>query len=139
MTSFALLFTLAAIGVAEARYLLHKRLAEEHPVCPIGGQCELVLNSEYNRTFGVHNDLLGLGFYTGLLVLTALVVLGVGATALWSVIAAMMVTGAAITSLYFIYIQARVVRAWCTWCLFSALTIFLMTAILITKGFILVL
>lgn len=139
MSTFALLFTLAAIGVAETRYLLQKRRAAEHPVCPIGGHCELVLNSDYNKTFGIHNDILGLGFYFTMLICTALIVLSIQPLMLWNQIVVLAVTGATLTSLYFLYLQARVIRAWCTWCILSATTIFLMAIILLTKGFLLIL
>jgi uncharacterized membrane protein len=132
MSSIALLFTLAAIGIAETRYLLHKRLAEEHPVCPIGGRCELVLNSDYNKTFGIHNDLLGLGFYVFTLVSTAVGFLDIGTREFHQTLVFVMLyalLGASAMSLYFVYLQSVVIRAWCTWCLLSTTTIFLMLLI----------
>ena len=123
MTAFALLFTLAAIGIAETAYLIRERKAGERPVCPIGGGCHVVLESKYNKIFGIHNDILGFLFYVLMCVLTGLVVVGVAPVMAWITIAVMAVTGAAIMSLWFVYLQWRVIKAWCFWCLMSAATI----------------
>lgn len=135
MTAFALLFTLAAIGIAETAYLIRERYAEREAVCPIGGGCHQVLSSEYNRTFGIHNDILGLLFYISMSTLTGLAVVGVEPVAVWIVIAAMQVTAAAVMSLWFVYLQWRVIKAWCFWCLMSAATVVGMAFIMLIDKF----
>jgi len=123
MTAFAILFTLAAIGIAETAYLIRERTAARKPVCPIGGGCEIVLESKYNRIFGVHNDILGLLFYVLMCVDAGLTVIGIQPVQLWVTLAVLQVTAAAIMSLYFVYLQWRVIKAWCFWCLMSAATV----------------
>lgn len=78
MTSYALLFTLAAIGISETVYLIRKRIASEKPICPIGGGCFLVLTSKYNKIFFIHNDVLGLLFYAIASFISGFIVIGVG-------------------------------------------------------------
>ncbi len=132
MTAISLLFTLAAIGISETVYLIRKRKLEERPICPIGGGCTKVLTSEYNRLFGIHNDQLGLAFYLSLALAAALIVIGVPPTWLWFLLASLAVTGASVMSIYFIFLQWRVIQAWCFWCLMSAATVAGMAIILLS-------
>lgn len=132
LTAHALLFTIAAIGIAEAAYLIRKRIAAERPVCPIGEDCVTVLSSKYNRLFGIHNDLLGFLFYIAFATLVALLVIGTGPKEELLQLAEIMLAGAAGMSLYLIYLQKYVIRAWCFWCLMSAGTIGLMGIIMLT-------
>ena|ERR1700681_980376 len=136
MTSYALLFTLAAIGISETVYLIRKRIASEKPICPIGDSCALVLTSKYNKIFFIHNDVLGLLFYAVALAITGLVVIGLGPLALWTVILKLSVAAAALSSLLFTFLQWRVLKAWCFWCVMSACTIWLMAIIILISHFI---
>lgn len=134
MNSEALLFTLAAIGISETVYLVRKRITASAPVCPLGESCSIVLKSKYNHLFGVPNDVLGLAFYVLVAVLFALLVLGVGPLLWWSWIIRLALAGAFLMSLLFIFIQWRIIKAWCFWCLMSAFTISAMTLIELVKG-----
>lgn len=131
LTAYALLFTIAAIGISETAYLIRSRKKAEQPVCPIGGGCTTVLTSKYSKIFGVHNDLLGFGFYVGFAGVLALLVLGVGPANSLLLLARLMLAVATIMSIFFVYIQARVIKQWCFWCLMSAGTIALMDIIVL--------
>lgn len=140
MTAYAILFTMAAIGISETVYLIRSRKANEKPICPIGGGCSTVLESKYNTIFGVHNDILGLLFYIGATVLTSLIVVEVGQGEfheLIDTILTVMIFGAAGMSLIFTYLQARVIKAWCFWCLMSALTVLIMLITVLSDGVVL--
>jgi len=136
---FALLFTLSAIGIAETAYLIRKRKENDKPVCPIGGGCSTVLESKYNTLFGVHHDLLGLLFYVAFAAVTALLVIGIQPLNVWNLAATVMVCGALVMSVALVFIQWRIVKAWCFWCLMSAATVAGMAIILSANGFNLVL
>ena len=86
MTSYALLFTLSAIGISETVYLIRKRIASEKPICPIGDDCALVLESKYNKIFIIPNDVLGLFFYIATSFISAFLVIGVEPLAFWDLI-----------------------------------------------------
>jgi len=133
LTPHALLFTLAAIGISETAYLIRKRIAAQAPVCPIGGGCEEVLRSRYNRLFlGIHNDAAGMAFYLAMCVLTALLVI-LDQPPLWVPAGVfLLLAGATLASAVFTFLQWRVIRAWCFWCLMSAATILLMDLIVLT-------
>jgi uncharacterized membrane protein len=133
LTAHALLFTIAAIGISETSYLIRKRIAAEQPVCPIGENCYAVLSSKYNRTLGVHNDILGMLFYIAFAFIVALLVIGAGDPALWLKLAGLMLAGASAMSAFLIYVQWKIIRAWCFWCLMSATTVGLMDLILIAS------
>lgn len=132
LTSDALLFTAAAIGIAESSYLIRTRIMAQKPVCPIGHDCALVLNSKYNRLFfGVHNDIGGMAFYLAFATLMALMVIVEPVPAFLSQLVPILLASATFFSLVLIFIQWRVLRAWCFWCLMSAATIGIMDVIVL--------
>lgn len=126
MTAQALLFTLACLGISEAVYLIRKRKAQEHTVCIIGEACEQVLESKYNKIFGLHNDILGLVFYILVSLITAFLALEIEPVKWWEVLAKILIFAGVLSSIFFTYLQWRVIKAWCFWCVMSAVTIFLM-------------
>lgn len=134
MTSFALLFTLAAIGISETVYLIRKRIASEKPVCPIGGGCVTVLTSKYSKLFFIPNDVLGLLAYVAIAFIAAFLVVEVEPLFLWSLFLSSLVLGASIMSFFLTYLQWRVIHAWCFWCLMSACTIWLMGLIIVVNA-----
>ena len=129
MTALALIFTLAAIGVAETRYLITKRLTGNKPVCFIGADCGKVLESKYNKILGIHNDLLGLVFYLVIGFLLAFLVLEIPLMLPLNLILLLLLIAGSLMSVYFTFLQALVIKTWCFWCVGSALTIWLMTLI----------
>ncbi len=136
MTSYALLFTLAAIGISETVYLIRKRIVSEKPICPIGEGCATVLTSKYSKMFIVPNDILGLLSYIVISFIAAFLVIGVQPIILWNFILKILVAVASLMSIFLTYLQWRVIRAWCFWCLMSAFTIWLMGSIIIVSNLI---
>lgn len=131
LTPFALLFTIAAIGISETSYLIRKRVAAQKPVCPIGRGCEIVLASKYNRMFfGLHNDIAGMIFYIAIAVLSALVVLEAYFVLRLILAMELLLIAASIMSTAFLYFQWRVLKAWCFWCVMSAATVGIMDLII---------
>lgn len=129
MTAFAILFTMAAIGIAETSYLIRTRRMGQKAICPIGGGCQVVLESKYSHLFGVKNDVLGFVFYVSSAILCAFMVLEFGPIALWQTVVTAMIVGAALMSLFFTYLQAFVLKHWCFWCVMSACTVLVMAII----------
>ncbi len=121
-----LFFNLAPVifgiaGFIVASYVYHKKKTDAPMVCPLKGDCDAVTRSRFSKFLGIPVEKLGM-FYYGLVAIvyglynlmpqffsdTVIFVM------LWITI------GAFIFSLYLTFIQAFVVRKWCTWCLFSA-------------------
>ena len=134
MTSFALLFTLSSIGISEAIYLVRKRIASEKPICPIGEGCEKVLTSKYNKILLIPNDILGLLAYTVISIIAAFLVIGIAPMSFWNLLIKILIGVASLMSFMFTYLQWRVIRAWCFWCLMSAFTIWLMGIIMLVSA-----
>lgn len=134
MTSHALLFTIAAIGIIETVYLIKTRVRSQKPVCLIGEQCGLVLASKYSRLFLLPNDVWGLLFYMVSALLAAFLMIGFEPAILWYMVLKIAIAAGSLFSLFLVYLQWRVIRAWCFWCLMSAFTVWLMGAILILSN-----
>lgn len=134
MTSLALLFTLASLGVSETVYLIRKRIAAQAPVCLLGEDCTLVLTSTYRKIFGVSNDILGFVFYVFISLLSAFLVIGVQPMSLWQTLFQIAVGVGSLISLFLTYLQWRVIKAWCFWCVMSACTIWLMGVIILISN-----
>ncbi len=135
MTPHALLFTISAIGISETVYLIQERVLQRGPICLVGSTCKEVLESSYNRVIGIHNDVLGLVFYVGVAVLTALLVIGIQVpfVELDSVVKFMIAVGVVMSGI-FTYIQWRIIQKWCFWCLMSAFTTGLMAIIVLISN-----
>lgn len=133
MTAISLLFTLSAIGISETIYLVRKRRAHEAPVCPIGEGCAVVLNSKYNKLFFISNDVLGFLAYILLCILSAFLVIEVEPLRFFNILFKIMVFSASLISVFFTYLQWKVLKTWCFWCLMSACTIWLMGIIILVS------
>jgi len=131
MTALALLFTLSAIGISETAYLIRKKIAHEKPVCYVGKKCHQVLESKYNKIFGVPNEAMGMLFYVSVSLITAFLVIGVKPVGLWVTLVKISILGGTVPSAILIYMQWRIIKAWCFWCVLSATTVFLMAAIVL--------
>ena len=134
MTAHALLFTLAAIGISETAYLIRKRRQNERPVCVLGEDCQKVLTSKYNSLLVWKNDEAGLLFYIVAALITALIVIGVGPVTLLKSLVEFLILASVLISLILLYLQWKVIRAWCFWCVMSAFTTFLMGIIVLFSG-----
>jgi len=134
MVSIILIFVLSVAGICETSYLIRKRVASQHPVCFIGQKCEAVLASKYSKTFFIHNDILGLLSYVSILVITTLLLLGfLPAGLLMLGLEAILMVGS-LMSLFFVFLQWKVIKAWCFWCMMSAFTFWSMGLILLLSN-----
>lgn len=119
MNVHVIIFILSLIGIGEALYLAWCRGKKHAPVCIIGRNCSAIWESRYSKTFGIHNEVLGIIFY-------AMVVIVEGALFLGNTLPIVMIGeyvilfGGFFVSCYFLYLEARVIHAWCSWCVLSA-------------------
>lgn len=114
---------LALIGLANASYLLYKKVRNEKLTCLIGGDCDIVTKSKYGYIFGIPNEVVGIGFYILVLVLFFLSSLGIASIPGFSlgVLLLLLAIPASLTSLYLLGIQAFVLKKWCDYCILSVL------------------
>ena len=121
-----ILLVLALLGLIDTSYLIKKRKSAAPPVCPIGGHCNLVLESKYSTVLGIHLDLLGFLYYAGIITLTLLTIFHVWDPELLTILLQIGVGAGVLTSLVLILTQWLIINAWCFWCTISALLSFAM-------------
>jgi uncharacterized membrane protein len=100
----------AVAGIAVAGYLTWAHYANTSVVCPVGGGCETVQESQYAEIAGVPVALLGVLGYAAILALigwdTPVARLGAATLAFTGVL----------FSIYLIVLQLFVIDAVCAWC-----------------------
>jgi len=131
MTATLGIFILALMGIGECAYLFLSRMRNQEPVCMIGSECHTVLGDVHNKTVGIHNDLLGIIFYGGVAVVTLLLLGNTPHAMFLTNIERLIVSAGVGMSFYFVYLEWRVIRAWCFWCTVSAITTWIMAAVLL--------
>jgi len=115
----ASLIVLALLGIADSGYLIWKRARKEELACPIGGHdCNIVVESKWSSMFGVKNDILGLVFYL-FLIAGAFLLLKEFQFVRYVIFAASAL--ALLASAYLFYVQSRILKKYCFYCLLSAL------------------
>ena len=124
------LIVLAILGIFDSGYLIKKRVKKKSLICPINGSCKKVVESKWNAIFFIKNDVLGL-FYYILILFLALYLFFISEKMLFLT---QMISGASLLfSLVLVFIQAKIIKEYCFYCLISALInllIFLNVAIL---------
>lgn len=115
----SVLACLFGIGISVYMYL--KKSRHQKLACPRDNPCDLVLHSHFSKIFGIPNELLGIAYFLGVLVLIFLPLFGFSAAWDLYILFFMLVVGG-LFSVYLIGLQAFVIRAWCAWCLGIALT-----------------
>lgn len=124
MSVHLIIIILALIGVLEALYLNYERRRHRAPVCVIGNECGIVWESPYSRTFGVSNEVLGIIYYATLLVVEGATFYG-DTSFQMKIGEYLILGGGAIMSVYYLFVQWRIIKAWCFWCTLSAIIVWL--------------
>lgn len=128
-----ILVGLATLGLVDAALLTREHYSDVVLPCSVTKGCETVLSSKYSEILGVPLALIGLFFYFSVL-LAALYFVQSGLVWIKKLLLAMGLVGF-LSSLGLVYLQGVVIRAWCQYCLLSALSstlIFVFAALLYT-------
>jgi uncharacterized membrane protein len=122
----------AFLGLIDSAYLGINSLQGFVVPCGVTGGCEEVLNSSYSHLLGLSISWFGFCFY-GLVAASALLsVFGFPRSLRVSMAASVL---AFIVTLYLLYVQAFVLKAFCQYCLLSALLVTLILGFhLLTEG-----
>ena len=117
MNTINVLYLFGVVGVLDTLYLIYHKLKGTDVACLFFPKewCHKVQHSPQSKTFGIPNSYAGLGMYLVILLLTFFYVSG--SVPFWPIQA--IVTFGFLFSLYFLYVQAFVLRAFCTWCVVS--------------------
>ncbi len=119
MNTITVLYVFGSIGVLDTMYLIYHKLMGTDVACPFFPKewCYTVQHSPQNKTFGIPNSFAGFAMYTAILILTSLY--ASGSIMFWPLQA--IITFGFLFSMYFTYVQAFVLRAFCTWCVVSVI------------------
>lgn len=118
---FLLILVLGLSGFVLSLYIYTNKKNNTKPlVCPIGGQCDAVVNSKYSKFLGIPVELIGILYYSLIVIFYSLRLLGVPMTeGIVFLLVSFSIIGF-LFSVYLVLIQAFSIKHWCTWCLFSA-------------------
>jgi uncharacterized membrane protein len=108
-------------GFLLASYIWRTKRKQTVLVCPLHGNCEDVIHSEYSRFFGVPVEVLGMAYY---FLITIFYFLALAIPHIISPIIAFAMLAVTLTALmfsaYLTFIQLFTLKQLCSWCLTSA-------------------
>lgn len=118
----------AYIGFMDALYLTTEHFSGVGLNCVVFEGCDTVANSSYNTLFGIPNAIYGMIYYFGIMLIALLYMdrgdkkfpgiyklFNAKLLPIYTLIGFLM-------SARFVYLQAFVIKAYCTYCLFSSVT-----------------
>lgn len=117
-----LLVTILALGGIVVSYMVRRAKRKGETIyCPMDSDCHKVINSRYARLLKIHNETLGLIFYSLTFLATIILFFFFSEiNDLTQIFAA--ITGAAfLFSVYLAWLQAVKLKEWCTLCLLSGI------------------
>ncbi len=119
-----ILLILTLLGLFDTMYISYHQLVKKTLGCFFlpNDWCIKVLSSSYSKILGIPISYLGLLSYTLILLLISLYLRGL--ILFWPM--SLVITIGFLFSIFFIYIQAVVLKAFCTWCVLSNLNFYLM-------------
>ena len=115
----AVIYVFSLIGLIDTIYLSYHAITKTDVACWFFPKewCQKVQYSKFSRTFGIPNAFLGFFMYVLLLFL----LLNPFAIALPGWLIPFIISFGFAFSMYFTFIQAFVLKAFCTWCVVSAI------------------
>ena|SRR3989344_1470908 len=118
-TAKTLIYIFSVIGILDTSYLVYHKIKGTDVACLFFPKkwCKKVQYSKQSKTFGIPNSFAGFAMYWTILILTLLTA---GGSLSWNWPRAVIAFGW-LFSMYFLYVQARVLKAYCTWCVVSAI------------------
>ena len=119
-TNLILIFVFSFIGILNTLYLIYNKIKGMEVACPFFPEewCYKVQHSPQSKTFGIPNSIAGLVMYIVIFVLAFLWYSNL--IAFWPLQA--IITFGFLFSTYFLFVQGFVLKAFCTWCVLSAIS-----------------
>lgn len=112
---------LGLLGTLLCMHIYQKKREPKPLVCPLGADCNTVLKSDFSTFYGIGLEFFGMLYYGFIAIAYALTVaIPDLQTPLVYFILFGMSLSAFLFSIYLIFIQAVVIKSWCSWCLTSA-------------------
>jgi len=113
-----LLIVVSLLGIVNAGYLTWKHYRKQPLVCPLNERCEIVTESKWAHMFGIRNEVIGIFYYLSALLITIYVFFFNPSVKIFFIFGSGL---ALLFSIFLIYIQARVIKSFCFYCIISAI------------------
>ena len=112
-----IIYIFSIIGILDTLYLIYHKVKKSEVACPFFPKewCYKVQHSKQSKTLGIPNSILGFCMYLLIIILTHLFAIAI--IPFWPLF--IIITFGFLFSLYFLFVQAFVLRAFCTWCVLS--------------------
>lgn len=133
MVIHQILLGLAFVGVAVCAYLMYERNRKRPPVCVIGQSCATVWESPYSKIFGIGNEVFGMVFYLAVAGIEYALLNGIAPLPVFAGEMVVIAIGF-FMSCYYVYLEWRIIQAWCFWCTLSAVIVWTMAFIRVAFG-----
>jgi len=119
-----LILIFSIIGILDTTYLIYAKIRKKDVYCLFFPKewCQKVQYSKYSSTLGIPNAYAGFGMYAVILFLLYMYTKG-SVDLIWL---KSIITFGFLFSTYFLYVQAFILRAFCTWCVLSAINFIVM-------------
>jgi uncharacterized membrane protein len=117
------------VGLGDAIYLTVQHLSGRSVRCAIVTGCSAVLSSRYSTIAGLPTALYGVVAYFLAFSLSTLALFGSSRAV---TLLRLTVSGMFVGTLWLLYLQAFVIKAFCTWCLVSAAMTTLLALLILT-------
>jgi uncharacterized membrane protein len=111
---------LGVIGFLDATYLSLEHYRGVIPICKVVTGCGQVLLSQYSTIGPIPLSVLGMAYYT-VIIVGAIIFLDIKKLRVLHLLSAYTFAGI-LASGYFMYLQVFIIKALCLYCIFSALT-----------------
>jgi uncharacterized membrane protein len=116
-----LIISIAGLFVAN-KIRLEKRSGKPM-VCPLDGKCETVLHSKYATFVNVPLEYAGLLYYVFIFAsYLSFLINPALQNSIWGLVVGISTVFGLFFSAYLTFVQWKIIKSWCTWCLFSAFT-----------------
>ena len=120
---------LAILGIINTSYLIISRLKKRKLICPINQDCNKVVESKWSKIFYINNDYLGLLYY--LFILIGVLYLNFVSENILFIMKIVSIISLSF-SIFLFYIQARIIKSYCFYCILSLLiNLFIFISIII--------
>ncbi len=118
------LLILSVAGISITLYISIAHALKKKVICPISSKsCNIVLDSKYSKTFGIKNEVIGLGYY--LIILLSIFIT-------FPLLLIKTASGlAALYSTVLLGIQIKVLKNYCSWCITTAIINILLFTLII--------
>lgn len=118
---YVLIMVAALVGLS-ITVNIYKQKHEKKPlVCPFGADCHTVVTSQFSSFLGIGLEVYGACYYGGVVAAYLAMLLFPALATPWTLFLLTGATiGAFLFSLYLTFVQAFLLKSWCSWCLMSA-------------------